>query len=204
MRVRAQALRAYATSAVLAVLLSMPAFAQPGHSDTLSTIHINNFGAVNATYYRGAQPKGEDFADLAALGVKTIIDFQEYGDPTEQASVERLGMKFVRIGMNTRIVPTAEQLTHFLSIVNDPASQPVYVHCAGGRHRTGVMTAVYRMTKDGWNGKQAFAEMKKYNFGADFLHPEFKQFVLGYQVPAGPIPNPLAAAQAVADAITAR
>jgi len=39
------------------------------------------------------------------------------------------------------------------------------------------MTAVYRMTQDGWTPEQAFKEMKLYKFGADFLHPEFKRFV---------------------------
>ena len=79
--------------------------------------------------------------------------------------------------MTTREQPKTAELTEFLSIVNDPANQPVYVHCVGGRHRTGVMTAAYRMTHDGWSSDQAFAEMKRYRFGADFLHPEFKQFV---------------------------
>ena len=46
------------------------------------------------------------------------------------------------------------------------------------------MTAVYRMTRDRWTAKQAFAEMKTYKYGAEFLHPEFKQFVYGYQLPA--------------------
>jgi protein tyrosine/serine phosphatase len=201
MRARGKVVHAYATSAILALVLSMPAFAQPGHSDTLSTIHINNFGAVDANYYRGAQPKGQDFADLAAAGVKTVIDFQKDGDPTEQGMVERAGMRFVRIGMTTRIVPTAAQLAQFLSIVNDPANQPVFVHCAGGRHRTGVMTAIYRMTKDGWDGKQAFAEMKKYNFGADYLHPEFKKFVLSFDAPL--MAAPLRAVEAVANAVAA-
>ena len=68
-----------------------------------------------------------------------------------------------------------------MRLVNDPVSQPVYVHCAGGRHRTGVMTAVYRMTSDGWTSDQAFKEMKRYHFGADFLHPEFKRFVYAYR-----------------------
>ncbi len=68
----------------------------------------------------------------------------------------------------------------FLAVVNDPASQPVYVHCVGGRHRTGVMTAVYRMTNHGLTGRQAFEEMKQFRYGPDFLHPEFKEFVQGY------------------------
>ena len=41
------------------------------------------------------------------------------------------------------------------------------------------MTAVYRMTPNGWTPAQAFNEMKQFKFGADFLHPEFKKFVYG-------------------------
>jgi hypothetical protein len=80
-----------------------------------------------------------------------------------------------------------------MKIVGDPANQPVYVHCVGGRHRTGVMTATYRMMHDGWDSARAFAEMKEYKFGADFLHSEFKQFVYDY-------PATLAHAAAIAAA----
>ena len=86
--------------------------------------------------------------------------------------------------MTTHTAPTAAQLSEFLRIVNDPVNQPVYVHCVGGRHRTGVMTATYRMTHEGWTADQAFKEMKQYKFGADFLHAEFKDFVLGYPAQA--------------------
>ena len=145
-------------------------------------ISIDNFGQVNANYYRGAQPGGRDYTDLAALGVKTVIDLQRDGDAAEQKLVEAAGMKFHRIPMTTREKPTREQLALFMKLVDDPANQPVYVHCAGGRHRTGVMTAVYRMRHDGWSAEQAFKEMKQYKFGADFLHPEFKQFVYAYHI----------------------
>jgi hypothetical protein len=37
------------------------------------------------------------------------------------------------------------------------------------------------MTHDGWTADQAFSEMKRYKFGADFLHREFKKFVYGYR-----------------------
>lgn len=174
--------------AFLALLLTLPvAAAQPGHTGALDNIRIGNFGRVNDNYFRGAQPGGRDYADLAALGVKTVIDLQDYGDNTEPAAVQSAGMKYVRIGMSTRINPTQQQLEQFLQIVNDPASQPVYVHCAGGRHRTGVMTAVYRITSEKWTGDQAFKEMKNYNFGADLLHPEFKSFVYAFHpLPAAP------------------
>ena len=43
------------------------------------------------------------------------------------------------------------------------------------------MTAIYRMTDDARTADKAFAEMKQYKFGFDFLHPEFKQFVYAYR-----------------------
>ena len=149
----------------------------------LSRIGIDNFGRVNTNYYRGAMPDGEDFASLAALGVKTLIDLtSDDSEDNEKAMAERAGMNYLKIPMTTHTPPTAAQLDQFLSVVNDPARQPVYVHCVGGRHRTGVMTAVYRMTQEGWTSDRAFKEMKQFKFGADFLHSEFKKFVYGYQV----------------------
>jgi protein tyrosine/serine phosphatase len=148
----------------------------------ISRIQIDNFGQVDPNYYRGAQPKGHEYADLAALGVKTLINLtSDDAEPNEKAMTEKAGMGYLQIPMTTHEPPTAAQLAEFLRTVNDPASQPVYVHCVGGRHRTGVMTAVYRMTQDGWTADQAFKEMKQYNFGADFLHAEFKKFVYGYR-----------------------
>jgi protein tyrosine/serine phosphatase len=185
-----RAIRAYGAVIALTLTLAMPALADAGHSAALDQIHIANFGRVSDTYFRGAQPVGDDYAALKALGVKTVIDLQEYGDEDEPAAAKAAGLAYVKIGMNTRVDPTPAQVRQFLSIVNDPAQSPVYVHCAGGHHRTGVMSAVYRMTDDGWTGKQAFAEMKKYGFGMDFLHPEFKKFVLGFHVPDAPAPIP--------------
>jgi len=151
-------------------------------SAALDAIRIDNFARVNDTYYRGAQPVGRDYADLAALGVKTVINLTSDDALAEEPGlVEKAGMKYVSIPMTTRTVPTQEQLDRFLHIVNDPASQPVYVHCVGGKHRTGVMTAVYRMTQQSWTADQAFDEMKHYKFGASMLHPEFKKFVYAYQ-----------------------
>jgi protein tyrosine/serine phosphatase len=180
--------RALLSFALAAAIASSPVVGVAADKTTsvsagaIHPISIENFGQVNPHYFRGAQPDGRDYTDLAALGVKTVIDLQRDFNPAEERLVKAAGMKFHRIGMTTREAPTKEQLVSFLKLVNDPANQPVYVHCAGGKHRTGVMTAVYRMTHDKWAAEQAFQEMKQYKFGADFLHPEFKQFVYGYQI----------------------
>jgi len=148
-------------------------------------VQIDNFGRISPTYYRGAQPDAGDWADLAALGVKTIVNLTSDDALAEEPGlVAKAGMQYVALPMTTRVAPTPEQLAQFLTIVNDPANQPVFVHCVGGKHRTGVMTAVYRMTQHSWTADQAFNEMKQFKFGASMLHPEFKKFVYAYRAPA--------------------
>src|SRR4029077_11762355 len=97
----------------LTLALSSAAFAQT----RTAHVQIDNFAKVSNTYYRGAQPVGHDYADLAALGVKTIIDLT--GDDAqagEQASTEKAGMKYVHIPMDTHRVPTTAELDKFLSL----------------------------------------------------------------------------------------
>jgi len=174
-------LRTNVLAIVAGLSLVTPVAAKSGRPNEFASIRIENFGRINPNYYRGAQPKGQDYSDLAALGVKTIINLEsDDADRNEGAMAKRAGLAYLQIPMTTHVPPTSEKIAQFLRTVNDPAAQPVYVHCVGGRHRTGVMTAVYRMTQNGWSADQAFKEMKQYNFGADFLHPEFKDFVYRY------------------------
>ena len=147
----------------------------------LTHIGIDNFGRVNTTYYRGAEPADSQYATLASLGIKTIVDLRGSDvDRGDKRLVEAAGMSYVQLPMTTHEAPTSEMVNLFLETVNEPLNQPVYVHCVGGRHRTGVMTAIYRIDHDGWSSDQAFKEMKAYKFGADFLHAELKKFVFGY------------------------
>src|SRR4029453_9814546 len=126
---------------ILAVPLVAPAAAETPKASAVSStaaqpsaVHIDNFGRISDTYFRGAQPRGRDFADLAGLGVKLVIDLAQEGDVTERANVERGGMGFVRIPITTDVQPSQDVVKAFLKLVTDPANQPVYVHCMGGRH----------------------------------------------------------------------
>lgn len=173
-------MRMIAAIGLFALTLGVPAAAQTV-APAPDAFKIYNFGKVNDDYYRGAQPTGNDYAALAALGVKTVVNLtnDDDGEATERALVEQHGMRYVGIPMSTRKPPTDAEIAAFLAAVDEEGA--VYVHCVGGRHRTGVMTAVYRMTRDGLTGAQAFQEMKQFKYGPDFLHPEFKKFVHTYQ-----------------------
>jgi protein tyrosine/serine phosphatase len=186
MHFRNQSVRAYTAALIVALSLgpavAQPALAGPPVTVVPATVSIDNFGRVGPNYYRGAQPQGDDYTNLAKLGVRTVINLtSDDAAADEKVMTQNAGMAYFQIPMTTRQAPTSAQLTEFLNIVNDPANQPVYVHCVGGRHRTGVMTAAYRIAEEGWTADRAFKEMKRYKFGADFLHPEFKRFVFGYR-----------------------
>jgi protein tyrosine/serine phosphatase len=142
---------------------------------------IKNFGKVNDNYYRGSQPDATQFQDLKRLGVKTVIDLRE--DKLAAASdwARTAGLNYINIPLTTKRAATEDQSSYFLKLVNDPANWPIYVHCKGGRHRTGEMTALYRITRDGWTAVQAYEEMKKYHFEDSFFYPRpLKKYVFSY------------------------
>ena len=167
--------------AFAAILLSINSFAQTTQQQVgFSHIKIKNFGQMDERFYRGAQPKQDDYRDLAALGIKTVIDLQEKPKDYERPMVESLGMRYVNIPMEDKAYPKQEWVDAFLKVVNDPETGKFYVHCAGGRHRTGSMGAVYRFTKYGWDYEQAYTEMKKYDFYTSWGHGDYKKFVQNY------------------------
>jgi protein tyrosine phosphatase (PTP) superfamily phosphohydrolase (DUF442 family) len=146
----------------------------------LSKVKIKNFGQMDERFYRGAQPKEDDYKVLAAMGIKTVIDLQDDSKDYEKPIVESLGMKYVHIPMVGKKYPTEEAVQTFLKTVSDPATGKFFVHCAGGRHRTGAMGAVYRYQFYHWNFDQVYAEMKKYDFYTSWGHGAFKEFVQDY------------------------
>ena len=165
-------------TAIAVLALTISSIAQDGQSNYKTK--IKNFGCINENYFRGAQPKDQDYKDLAKMGVKTVINLRLGGKSDEQQLVEAAGMNYVYIGMKDDKRPSDAQVQEFLKIVNDPANQPVFVHCIGGRHRTGLMTAVYRIEKDGWDVAKAYDEMKKFDFGYGFGHGDLKDYVFDY------------------------
>jgi protein tyrosine/serine phosphatase len=130
---------------------------------------IQNFGKVNDNYYRGAQPGVAGFAHLKKLGIKTVIDLRKDSVREAPEWAKGAGLQYFNIPMKASTPATPEQTDYFLKLVNDPGNWPVYVHCKGGRHRTGALTAIYRITHDGWTADAAYKEMKQYDFESGFF-----------------------------------
>ena len=174
-------LRSTIVSFFAILLLSVAASAKDGQHQAFPNINIKNFGQMDERFFRGAEPKGfEDFQALKELGINTVIDLQAKAEPAERGMVESLGMRYVNIPMVDKAYPKPEWVAAFMKVVDDPSTGKFYVHCAGGRHRTGSMGAVYRFEKYGWNYDQVYAEMKKFDFYTSWGHGDFKTFVQDY------------------------
>ena len=167
---------------VLAVVLLLATWAVAQETPQRAvSVKIKNFGQMDDRFFRGAQPKDEaDYKALSELGIKTVIDLQADPKEYEKQFVESLGMKYINIPMIGKKYPTPEATETFLKTVNDPDTGKFFVHCAGGRHRTGAMGAVYRYERYNWNFDQVYQEMKKYDFYTSWGHGAFKDFVKDY------------------------
>lgn len=167
--------------AIVALFLGSASSALAQTVDT-HNIKIKNFGQMDDRFFRGAQPKQADYKQLAALGIHTVIDLTDDPKSYEKSSVEAVGMQYVNIPMSDKSYPESAKIDQFLKLVDDPSTGKFYVHCAGGRHRTGVMGAVYRFNHYNWNFDQVYAEMKNYDFYTRFGHGDMKKFVEDYAV----------------------
>ena len=171
---------AFALSAIVALIFSFSINAVAKSNPNFPNVKIKNFGQMDDRFFRGARPKDEDYKALAELGVKTVIDLTDNSRAEEQPAVEAAGLRYINIPMVDKSYPSIEQVNEFLKVVNDPQTGKFFVHCAGGRHRTGVVGAVYRFNHDGWNLEQVLAEMNQYDFGSGFGHGKQKEFVKDY------------------------
>jgi protein tyrosine/serine phosphatase len=151
-----------------------------GPAKSFANVTIKNFGQMDDHFYRGAQPSDDEYKELAALGVKVIIDLRDDPLPFAKSATEAAKMRYVNIPMSDKDYPKNEPIDEFLTIAKEEGNWPFYVHCAGGRHRTGLMGAMYRFNHDGWDYNKAYQEMKNYDFYTRWGHGEIKKYVEDY------------------------
>jgi protein tyrosine/serine phosphatase len=143
---------------------------------------IRNMHAVNDHIYRGAQPTPEGFKALRKMGIKTVIDLRDSRvlAEDEKRLVESLGMHYVSVPMRMH-APTDDEIAKVLAVLNSNGTAPIYIHCLGGRDRTGTVIACYRIAHDGWDNRKAFDEAIANGLGAVDLG--MRRYILSYRPP---------------------
>jgi protein tyrosine/serine phosphatase len=140
---------------------------------------VLNFARVSDGLYRGGQPSAESFAKLKAMGVRTVVALRTFD--VDQRLLEGLGLKYLHISFIAGH-PETEDVLEFLKTVEDPANQPVFVHCKWGTDRSGMMTAVYRIVVEGWSKEEALEEM--HTMGFNEAWDSISDYVARLDVPA--------------------
>ena len=140
--------------------------------------------------YRSGQPRGIGLHWARFHGIRTLVNLRSptsSGTAEEAAFAERHGIQFRNIHVGIKRNRIAESVAEFLSVIRDPSNFPVLVHCSRGKERSGVMSAIYRIERDGWDNHRALEEMyqlgvspgsipvaedfvRSYRSGADFRH----------------------------------
>lgn len=159
----------------LVVVASATAFAQSGREQVSG---VKNFGRVTDLYFRGGAITPTGIENLAAMGVRTIIDLRDKPNADEPVVSRRYGIKYFNFPMTGHDTPGDKAVSEILSIIQN-AKEPVYVHCSAGKHRAGTIAALYRMRVQGWSKDRAWAEQRSYGFGTPEEHPELYAYVYG-------------------------
>jgi len=143
---------------------------------------FENFGMVNPSLYRGAQPGLDRLHLLKKAGIVSIISFRTGKKDVEKERKisEELGLKFFHIPWKGRNKVKERHVREFLSIVSDAANLPAFVHCKRGAERTGVMVGCYRIKHYNWSADEAHKEMKQFKFRT-FWFRHLKKYVFEFE-----------------------
>lgn len=161
------------------------------------TITITNFHPVDETLMRGAKPTQTQLQELKNNGVKTIISFctnynpqtKKYGGLPEEAEwAEQLGMKFYWMPMNSNKNPIFSDVQNFLKITDEARNkgEKVFIHCRHGADRTGVFSAIYRLTNQNVKLSDVIRELMAYGHDANY-NPNIIPYLIDYKENLNPL-----------------
>lgn len=148
------------------------------HANTWRVAGIVNLARVEgrgrAPIYRGGQPSGEAWGELAlTFGVTDVLKLNE----TEEGS--DAGAEF--FGIRVHHVPLPPSTLRWLSVFERPNNATMrqliaiieqmrrgggvwYVHCKNGHDRTGLAIMLVRVLLDGWKPLEAYEEARRWGY----------------------------------------
>lgn len=184
---------------IAALVVALPVWHYRDHYAYHKRLRPVTMGKV----YRSGCMTADGFRDaIDRYQIKTIINLMEdrpdpelpknfFGGPRilESQLAEQMNVRYINLGLDV-LSPQAllttrpSTIDRFLEIMDDPTIYPVLIHCQAGLHRTGCLSAVYRMEYEGWTEAEAMRELRSHGFGdsmATSFNPYITNYVLGYK-----------------------
>jgi len=158
---------------------------------------------VPGRFYRSGQLTADGFREVfEKYRIRTVINLQ-HENPDPHLPNRWMGKPIIReseickahnvnyILLTPDILPEPNSVEtrppvvdDYLKILDDETNYPILVHCKAGLHRTGRLTAIYRMEYEGWSIGASMRELRDNGYGyiaASENDPYVIQFVQNYQ-----------------------
>ena len=128
-----------------------------------------NFHIVDNGIWRSAQPSIESIAVMKRHGLKTIVNLRgsEENHLWESRICDSLGIQYFHLPMDGREVPDTAEIKKILRVIENQQNQPLMYHCLGGKDRTGIVTAIYRLKNSDIGFEEVHTEMLMYGYNEE-------------------------------------
>ena len=167
-------------------------------------IHAKRFREVEpGKLYRSGQMTATGFREtIERYNIKTVVNLQhEQPDPLlperwlgkgtihESELCKQLNVNYVLLTPdilppNNTVDKEPPVVQEWLDLLKKDENYPILLHCKAGLHRTGRLTAIYRMEHHGWTPGEALRELRAngYGFVASSENDTFVvQFIQNYK-----------------------
>ena len=137
---------------------------------------VPNLHRVSRNFYRSAQPTAAGMKTIEKMhNVRTVINLRHWH--SDDSLVAGTKIRVFNVKMNTWQIKT-EDVVVALKLLRAKQSQGrVLLHCQHGADRTGLITALYRITFQGWSKDQALDEMLHGDFGYHAIWGNIPRYV---------------------------
>ena len=149
---------------VLAAAESGPAFIT-AVATSLPSTHVHNLFRATTNVFSGSSPDGDAaFAEIAKLGVKTILSVD--GSKPDVETARKHGLRYIHLPIGYNRIPT-NRVAELVKAAQSAAG-PIYVHCHHGKHRGPAAVAVICEATAGWTTNQAVTWLHEAGTAADY------------------------------------
>jgi len=122
---------------------------------------ITNFSRVQTTIACAGATTPEAVAEVKKMGFSSIVNLRQSTEAganveAEEAAAKAAGLKYISLPVNTAS-PDPAMVERFLSVIVEPANQPVFLHCASA-NRAAAFWMIKRIVVDKWDDAKATEE----------------------------------------------
>jgi tyrosine-protein phosphatase SIW14 len=122
---------------------------------------LENCYLVADGFYRSEQPSKSNMTAVENSGIKSLVNLRNIRKDKRKS--KGTGLQLVHIPINTWRMSYDDVVLGLSAVMK--ADKPVLLHCIHGSDRTGVVTAAYRMTEQGWTKEAAIDEFLNGGYG---------------------------------------